>query len=1125
VRFKFLMGLFVGLFLVVGMFSSIGHAWWNSTYDVRYPIQDQTSIATYVNGTGGWKGDMILSKQTSGNLSLYEDTGTGDYAVANDTTEWGYYTTLGSGVSSIFDSSAKLIMPFDDGTTVNDISGNNNDGTNNGATQVDGLYGKAYDFDGSDDYIETGKTSSDLGVDGSKTKTVSAWVYTESFNGGGIFEIGAEDTDGEDFSFRTLSSDNEWKAQFWGSADIDFTYDSIDKWVHFVVTWDGTTTRIYADGSEVVSADNSLDTGNNKAFKIGKWSDKFFDGKIDDVRIYNRALSSSEIEELYNNSQGLNMQLGTQETNNLAPDITISSPTSKTYKSTTDPDLNFEATDDSDSTFHVKAYSDTTEVYDNTSYSNGTTKTIDLGDLSAGEHNVTVWANDSEGQTSESTVTYTINRPPSITLNAPTNGSFVANSALLNVTYTDPDGNPGNVSFYGGEPKTIEHTSYFCENNVAGCSNSVDNNWTTYASAGVSNKAPNTSIYINYTYNDIEKSKSIKWKYSIYSDDWNASIALKCFNGSDWKTIDEDSHYDEDTSTIIKNSTVDLPNSCKNQNTLQTKTTVREEVHIGFGSRTNFYEQEVKKPKEISNSTNVPNGSTATYNWTGLNDGQTYEWYATADDNTETFTSPTTSFTYYNVSFINQAVSDASPLEGQSITFNLTLNASTDLVIDANLTADGTVYDYDTYNKYNHTHYFEKTLTVDNVFDWNWTYSVIGSDNDYEETTTTNTVNTRIIAIDNCSTYNTTALILDLYNETLYQDYTGETQIEIWFESVSATGSSVKSNYSVNSVQNDSYSFCIPNYGLYNVFASLIYQDTGSDFTPRNYYLVNATLSNNTETINLYMLDSTLADEIEISVQNSNLLTLDEHYVRIQRKDTSTGSYKTVSMGQTDENGRLVADIEKGSSITYKFIVIDPNGNIVDSISPVSFSTADTSYTITTGATDIFDIWNDIDYSCEYINSTKKFVCDVTDTSGLMTVAKLKVERKEVHSWEQVCEESGTSSSVTLVCELNASGDFDATKYLYNYNLEVNGVTVDSGDVLEQDQSSVYGLTGLFLTFMLVIISIFIGAFHPAASVLAGTVSIVLAKVIGLIAIGETAIVGLVFVAGIIIIRMGAQRR
>lgn len=175
------------------------------------------------------------------------------------------------------------------------------DGTVQGSVSTtSGQVGSAASFDGG--YVDTGLQPSEFGVDGSAPKTVTAWVYTENFNGGGVFEMGTE-TQGNEFSLRTRAMQNQWRGQFWSGADIDFTYPSKDEWVHFAVVWNGSTTTIYADGTQVASGSNSLNTIDKKSFKIGRWQNTNFDGNIDDVRLHDEALSGSEIQELYEESE------------------------------------------------------------------------------------------------------------------------------------------------------------------------------------------------------------------------------------------------------------------------------------------------------------------------------------------------------------------------------------------------------------------------------------------------------------------------------------------------------------------------------------------------------------------------------------------------------------------------------------------------------------------------------------------------------------------------------------------------------------------------------------------------------------------------------------------------------
>jgi hypothetical protein len=198
------------------------------------------------------------------------------------------------------------------GAVAADSSGNEYNGTLKGAFRFDanstaGRFNGALSFNGRDDYIETDKNAWDLFVSGRSAKTITAWVYTRSFNDGGIYAMG-EESDGRDFSLRTMTTDNLWRAQQWGTGDIDFTFDSKNKWVHFAHVYDGSTTKIYANGNLIVNMLKTLNTGGTKTFKIGRWSNYYFDGVIDDVRIYNCALDPTAIQAIVRGGRAENPQ-------------------------------------------------------------------------------------------------------------------------------------------------------------------------------------------------------------------------------------------------------------------------------------------------------------------------------------------------------------------------------------------------------------------------------------------------------------------------------------------------------------------------------------------------------------------------------------------------------------------------------------------------------------------------------------------------------------------------------------------------------------------------------------------------------------------------------------------------
>ncbi len=232
-------------------------------------VQSVTELAIGVDGSGA-SGmiliDDITLHATAGNVLAPEDPGTEGLVAA--------YTFEGN---------------------ANDVSGNGNNGTvNGGAAFVAGRDGSALDCDGADDYVSTDKTASQLGIGGNGPRTVSSWVFTRSFNNGGIYDVGARTT-GQDFSLRTLATDNQWRIQYWG-GDFDFTLDTMGKWVQFTHVHDGVNTKIYANGMLIVDWAITLNTLDTNPFQIGLygWPDAYFDGLIDEVRVYNRALSAEE---------------------------------------------------------------------------------------------------------------------------------------------------------------------------------------------------------------------------------------------------------------------------------------------------------------------------------------------------------------------------------------------------------------------------------------------------------------------------------------------------------------------------------------------------------------------------------------------------------------------------------------------------------------------------------------------------------------------------------------------------------------------------------------------------------------------------------------------------------------
>ncbi len=192
--------------------------------------------------------------------------------------------------------------------TALDRSGNGNTGTltsMNRSTSIDGgVLGQALIFDGSSDYVDMGATPSSLNLTGSLS--VSAWIKPDTFGGGDrgrIVDSGGAGTDG--FAFNVDDFNGTDALGFFpgtGPLTSNNSVITLGVWQHVAVSYNGTTATFYVNGVSVGSDTGSPPLSTSANFLIGDRAvnnDRQFDGLIDDVRVYNRALTAEEVKQLY----------------------------------------------------------------------------------------------------------------------------------------------------------------------------------------------------------------------------------------------------------------------------------------------------------------------------------------------------------------------------------------------------------------------------------------------------------------------------------------------------------------------------------------------------------------------------------------------------------------------------------------------------------------------------------------------------------------------------------------------------------------------------------------------------------------------------------------------------------
>jgi hypothetical protein len=192
------------------------------------------------------------------------------------------------------------------GTTAYDTSGSGNTGIWSGTTPyyASGKVGpSAGSFDGTDDYVNI--SSIDSSLSGSQG-AIALWAYpmsTATSTTGYIFSSWGPSSNRFYISYYPPPSNTVSVTRSNPSVSIGLGTIPLNSWYHITLTWNSSMMYGYLNGNLIASSSytNSSSQGGNST--IGAYQDapaQLFPGKIDDVRIYNRALSAAEVQGLYN---------------------------------------------------------------------------------------------------------------------------------------------------------------------------------------------------------------------------------------------------------------------------------------------------------------------------------------------------------------------------------------------------------------------------------------------------------------------------------------------------------------------------------------------------------------------------------------------------------------------------------------------------------------------------------------------------------------------------------------------------------------------------------------------------------------------------------------------------------
>jgi hypothetical protein len=249
------------------------------------------------------------------------------------------------------DTSLEMLLRMDESSwhgisgEVLDSAGSNNGTAYGGANTTAGGFERAGSFDGISDYISVPNAPA---INPTEEITVALWAKSDTSNWNAS---GALASKRNAYMLYPVSGSKE--IRFYIYTTLQWYYTSfapsidITQWHHYVGTYDGEEIKLYIDGVQAGSA--TLRTGGINAdpgpLYIGRddGQSSYFDGLIDEVAVYGKALSDLGISSLYNN--GI--------------------PSNSKYSDTVSPSLNY--------CYHVRAYKEAPGCQGgewNTDYSN-----------------------------------------------------------------------------------------------------------------------------------------------------------------------------------------------------------------------------------------------------------------------------------------------------------------------------------------------------------------------------------------------------------------------------------------------------------------------------------------------------------------------------------------------------------------------------------------------------------------------------------------------------------------------------------------------------------------------------------------------------------------------------------
>jgi len=989
------------------------------------------------------------------------------------------------------------------GTTIIDLSGNQNGTSVGPTTGVTGVINEAFSFDGDNDIINASSQT---------FKSISMWIKPDNV----ISDTGPSDylwRDASSFQpymflgpitgdisnevFTLVMSDGYY---YWTSAQVGSL--GTTSYHHIVLVQDGSTYSLYINGSDkgAPSTYNAPSVDNSYSNLVVGYSASSFGGDIDEIGLWSDELNTTEINLLYGGGNGLNPY--SPSPSNTTISLGVPTPLNNSQYDN-NPVLN---------TLMVNSSADfqcnlslNGVVNQSGTYSNGTNVNVsfNLTFTSTGRKNVTWACNNTNGDTESTTGFYWFDD---------INPNIVTAYENATIFYDENVTGQFNLS-----DDVYLHSLLVTLWNGTVLTNLTDINATTYQynlsfdpGGYLGTRTFTLRLADGHTAQELKSQDDWKISNGLFNDklsvDWRGeykpvSMTLRG-DGGIWDSWD----YKEEKDRVSFTYEPDKP--AKTHTLTLTADTRLDIVSAPWTEYKNWviiddhwvdfqpYDINVIRISDREARVIVQNP--------GLD--EVLKFHSAGDLNIIT-----KNYTFTNINISETYTTDLLEGDTTSLTLNITSNGttSTSASLKWNSTTQTVTSTSTTTNDvYTTSLNIPKISSLNESITHNWTYTIIGPVNNITGNITNNQTLYQM-GLDRCENYTTRSINYTILDIDTSAAVSADTIIRYTLEN-NAVSRDIILNWTGNST---------PYTCMYPAWASYAYDTDGTleatSYALRSYDQVGLSMTNTTAPITLYMTNSTGTTTLTITVIDIYDNELEGYLVEIQKYNPLSDDYGTSGQGNTNYQGQWQTSIY--STDEYRFLVYDETGALQLTTNKMYIYGTTLTLTIDTGeGVDLSDLINaeTLDSTLSYDNTTQTFSLSWSDASTGISQVCLQVNTLN-NSYTQLSEQCSTNTTGSLNYIITASSG----KYVAYSKAIISGeyYTIDNLEINLDAYD--YGTEGYLFAFLLFVFATMLGIAAPLLGLALGIMSLMFGIIMGFTPLSISAGISLLAIMIIIMLK------